>query len=292
MLFNLPDYSLIAAILPIIWAIYLKHTSETGVQIHINNLDYCTTISIRNGSDNALFIDEAICYKSNRHKYKFYSSDNNKTLRIMPGEECGVFLEADHFREFIQSLDIAQKEPLALKIKLHTSHGILTSGWIKLNRAKDSQYGYVFINSPRAIILRTEMDSAYSEYIEPIVPSSIAFGLFLSLIASYETMANVVLLILMIVLILGPLTFIKGFRNGRTVTTICLLLSIPLSLMLIIPTKDIRYLSLGLYFFVMIYLEALICSGEVVMSKDDCFNGPPNRSRIRFKKYFHRKTIK
>lgn len=109
MLFNLPDYSLIAAILPIIWAIYLKHTSETGVQIHINNLDYCTTICIRNGSNNALFIDGAICYKSNRHRYKFYSSNSTKSLMIASGEEDHLILDTDQFIEFINTLNINKK---------------------------------------------------------------------------------------------------------------------------------------------------------------------------------------
>ena len=275
MLFNLPDYSLIAAILPIIWAIYLKHTSETGVQIHINNLDYCTTISIRNGSNNALFIDEAMCYKSNCHKYKFYSSNSTKSPMIAPGEECYLNLDTNQFTEFINTLDIGKKELPALRIKLYTSRGVLTTGWIRLDKKEESQYGFVFINNPRAIVLRTEMNPVYSEYIKPILSVLIVAGLFFSNVIPYEIMSEIVLLILLIILVFGPFTFINGFKNGKTASLKCITIGFLLSAMLAISAKNISYLTIAMPFVLMIFLEAMICSGGMILDTENCSNDPP-----------------
>lgn len=290
MLFNLPDYSLIAAILPIIWAIYLKHTSETGVQIHINNLDYRTTISIRNGSNNALFIDEAICYKSNHHKYRFYSPNSTKSLKIASGEECYLNLDTNQFTEFINTLDIGKKELPALRIKLYTSRGVLTTGWIRLNRNEESQYGFVFINNPRAIVLRTEMNPAYSEYTKPILAALIVPILILSKIIPYDMMSEIVLFILLLILIFGPFTFINGFKNGKTVSLKCISLSFLLSAMLAISAKDNSYIIMTMPFFLVIYLEAMICSGGMILDLENSFNDLPIYDKI--KNCFHRKTMK
>ena len=267
-MFELPEYSLIAAVLPILWAIYLRHTSGTGIQIRFVNLNYRAFICIRNGSDTTVFIDDLVCYKSHRHKYNIHSADERGTIILAPGEEKRICFDSAHFVEFVEKLNISKKETFMLSIKLNTSRGVLTTGWIKLLKKEDSQYGYVFKNSPRAIVVRTDMNPTYSEYINPLLAAFIVCSLFGAFILSYEVMANIVVVDLLMILFFGPFTFIKGFKNGTVGSLICMGLGFLLGIMLAIPTKDISFLLLGAFFFIVIYLDAMICSGGLTLDSE------------------------
>lgn len=267
-MFELTEYSLIAAIIPIVWAIYLRHTTGSGIQIHFMNLDYRISVSIRNGSNNTLFVDDCICYKSYSHKYKFYSSDNKRSFALAPGEEKCIDFDLTMFLQFVKDLGLNKREPFTLRIKLNTSQGVLTTGWIKMKRKTDSQYGFAFINNPRVIILRTDMNPVYSEYINPVLAAFVISCFVASFFLSYEIMANIVVVDLLMILFFGPFTFIKGFKNGKIGSLVCLGLGLLLGLMLVIPTKDISYFMMGAIFFMVIYLDVMICCGGLTLDSE------------------------
>lgn len=267
-MFDLPEYPLIAAILPIAWAIYLKHTSGTEIQIHFVNLDYRTTVCIRNGTNNTLFVDDAICYKSHRHKHIFYSIGKGKSVSIAPGEELRLYLDIIPFLKFIEELNLNERELVSLRIKLNTSKGVLTSGWIKLIKNVSSQYKCIFDNNPRANVLKMDLNPICSESINPVLAAIIVASFLGSFFIPYETMANIVMIEFLAILIFGPFTFIQGFKNSTVGSLICLGLGLLMGLMLPISAKDFSYIIIGAIFFIVIYLEAMICSGGITLNSE------------------------
>ena len=213
-MFGLSEYSLVAAIIPIAWAIYLKYTSGTDIQLHFTNLDYRTTLSIRNGSQKTLFVDEIICYKSRHKHYSIYSAEGNRSLLIDPGEETSIRLDASKFSQFVKNLQLTKNEPFSLRIKLYASPGVITTGWIPLTEKDESQYGYIFKNSPRAIVLKKDLNPTVSDYVNPAIAAIILACFFLSFLLSYDIMTELVVFEFFAILLFGPFTFINGFKNG------------------------------------------------------------------------------
>ena len=103
-------------------------------------------------------------------------------------------------------------------------------------------------------------------------------------------MSEIVLLFLLTILVFGPFTFINGFRNGKTASLKCIMLGFLLSAMIMISAKDISYIIMTIPFTTMILLEAMICSGGMILDTENCFNDPTIYDRI--KNYSHRKTMK
>lgn len=134
------------------------------------------------------------------------------------------------------------------------------------------------------------MNPVYSEYIKPILSVLIVAGLFFSNDTSYEIMSEIVLLILLIILVFGPFTFINGFKNDKTASLKCITIDFLLSAMLAISARDISYLTIAMPFVLMIFLEAMICSGGMILDTENCFNDPS--IHVMIKNYFHRKTMK
>lgn len=213
-------------------------------------------------------MDDLICYKSYKHKYVFYSSDEKGSISLEPGEEKRIHIDLTHFVQFVKGLKLNERESFALKIKLNTSRGVLTTGWVRMEKENKSQYGFVFKNNPRSIVLRTDMSPVYSVYINPLLTAIIMLSFFGSFFLPYEIMATIVFVDLLTILLFGPFTFIKGFKNGKTSFFFSFGLGFLLSLMLVIPTKDTSFFSLGFLFFIVIYMDAMICSGGFTLDSE------------------------
>ena len=114
--------------------------------------------------------------------------------------------------------------------------------------------------------MKSDLNPVYSEYINPVLAAFIMASILGSFFLSYEIMSFIVIVDLMLILLFGPFTFIRGFKNGATGSLICLGFSFLLSLMLSISANDGTYMLLSMPFFIVIYLEAMICSGGLTLN--------------------------
>ena len=223
-------------------------------------------MEIRNTSASSLYIDCIKAIKYSKFKLDLYPKSEEFKC-ISPGDKIRIPVNSSWLTPEIKRLALIEGEKLRIKIKMETSLGTITSGWIPVD-INESENRLLFQDSANNNVMKIDVNPYYIALIDTILGSFLIVSLPMAFILATPQLSCIILIDMMLVATIGYFHYINGFKNITTATSYALAISSYLSLLMAVP-GDVQY-GFGVFvlFFPILWVEVVVCSGILTIIPD------------------------